>query len=662
MPRQLARPERPCHRIVALGFLLPSLLLFVAPPALGQFGGLPGGMGQPAEPAAVQYGDSRDRVEARVIPERTEVAPGDEVVVAVVFDHAPRWHVYAGDQPLPAQYTKTQIHVEAPADGSLRAHTQFIQWPDFKTIDFFGDQLPVYEGRAIVYVPVTVSEDAQPGEVRLRVRPVFQACDDTMCLMPTPQPRDSAWEAYGDEVVLSVVDAAEAPAAMADPEIFGGFDPAVWELIRTGATGPQVVSFGFFSLDVAGWVGLGLLLLIAMVGGLILNFTPCVLPVIPIKVLSLSQSAGNRSKCFALGGAMSAGVVALWLGIGVAIAFLGAITSTNELFQYPLFTIAVGVVLVLMAVGMCGVFSMRLPDWVYSINPRHDTYTGSFGFGVMTGILALPCTAPFMGAAIAVAAGWQPVMALTVFLAIGVGMALPYLVLTGFPQLIDRLPRSGPGSELLKQVMGLLMLAAAMYFLGVGLSGLLVRPPDPPSLWYWWGVAAMVIVAGAWLIYGVLRITNRPAPRAVFSVIGVLLIATAAYGGNRLTDKGPIEWAYYTPERLQEQLARGNVVVLEFTAEWCLNCKLLERAVLFTPEVTAALRQPGVVPMKIDLTGRNPIGNAKLNAVGRHSIPLLMILRPDGQEVFKEDWYTADQVLTAVKTARQGQAVVVAGE
>jgi thiol:disulfide interchange protein len=293
---------------------------------------------------------------------------------------------------------------------------------------------------------------------------------------------------------------------------------------------------------------------------------------------------------------------------------------------------------------------------VYSVSPRHDTYTGSFGFGVMTGVLALPCTAPFMGAAIAVAAGWPPVMALSVFLAIGLGMALPYLVLTAFPQMIDRLPRTGPGSELLKQVMGLLILAAAAFFLGVGLSGLLMRAPDPASLAYWWAVAAMVALAGLWLTWRTLQIGRHRGFKTVFASLGVVMVLLSAAGAYRMTDKGPIDWVYFTPDRLDEQLAGGNVVVLEFTAEWCLNCKLLERGVLFTPEVVSAMRQQGVTPMKIDLTGRNPIGNAKLNQMGRHSIPLLVVLRPDGEAVFTEDWYTAQQVIGAIDSARGATA------
>jgi thiol:disulfide interchange protein len=214
------------------------------------------------------------------------------------------------------------------------------------------------------------------------------------------------------------------------------------------------------------------------------------------------------------------------------------------------------------------------------------------------------------------------------------------------------MPRTGPSSELIKQVMALLMLAAAAYFVGVGLSALFNSPPDPPSKAYWWVVMAFVAAAGAWLLIQTVRITPRLWPRIVFGGLGLVFFATSAWGGVRLTRDGPIDWVYYTPERFAEAIAAGNVVVVDFTAEWCLNCKSLEHGVLHTGAVARALAAEGVVPMKVDITGNNPQGKAKLRDAGRLTIPLLVVYTPGGDEVFKSDFYTADQVLEAVRRAR----------
>ena len=341
--------------------------------------------------------------------------------------------------------------------------------------------------------------------------------------------------------------------------------------------------------------------------------------------------------------------------LGGLIAGVSSFTSISELFQIPAFGIAVGVFIAVMAVGMCGFFSIRLPQAVYVINPSHETLHGSFVFGIMTAILSTPCTAPFMGAAAAWAATQPAATTLSAFAAIGTGMGVPYLVLAAFPKLVDRMPRTGPANEVIKQVMGLLMLAAAAFFAGSGLSGALVSPPNPPSRLFWWVVAAFGVAAGGWLLYRTIQITPARTRRLGFGGLGVLISVISLGVGVTFTDRGPIEWVYYTPERFAEAKSDGNVVVMEFTAEWCLNCKALEKSVLGAARLVEIFEGDGVVPIKVDVTGNNVMGNAMLNAVDRLTIPLLVVFRPDGTETFKGDYYTVDQVLEAVQEAQGGQ-------
>jgi thiol:disulfide interchange protein DsbD len=257
-----------------------------------------------------------------------------------------------------------------------------------------------------------------------------------------------------------------------------------------------------------------------------------------------------------------------------------------------------------------------------------------------------------MGAAAAWATTQSAIWTLTVFSAIGFGMAVPYLVLAAFPHLVDKMPKAGPSSDIIKQVMGLLMLAAAAYFLGVGLSGVFQQEGAPPTRLYLWAVALCVAAAGVWLAWRTLCITKRAGMRMIFLSIGIVMFISSIVVGNRLTEVGPIEWLYYTPEILEDSLAEGDIVVLEFTAEWCLNCKLLESTVLHSPKVVAAFESDHVTPIKIDLTGNNIAGNTLLDEVGGLRIPLLIILAPDGEEIFRGDFYTVNQVLDAIATAQ----------
>jgi thiol:disulfide interchange protein DsbD len=122
-------------------------------------------------------------------------------------------------------------------------------------------------------------------------------------------------------------------------------------------------------------------------------------------------------------------------------------------------------------------------------------------------------------------------------------------------------------------------------------------------------------------------------------------------GAMRLADEGPINWTYYTPERFGTAIERGKTVVMDFTAEWCLNCKVLEESVLHDQRIINLLAQENIVPMKVDITGNNPAGKAKLKAVGSLTVPLLVVFAPDGNPVFKSDFYTVDQVFDAVQQA-----------
>jgi thiol:disulfide interchange protein DsbD len=236
-------------------------------------------------------------------------------------------------------------------------------------------------------------------------------------------------------------------------------------------------------------------------------------------------------------------------------------------------------------------------------------------------------------------------------LAIGFGMALPYLILSASPKLVEKMPKTGPGSMLIKQVMGLFMLAAAAYFIGVGLSAVFTTPPDPTSKLYWWPVMGFVAAGGIWLAYRTLSIARKNGLKIVFTTLGVILIGLSSLGAISLTAKGPIDWVYYTPERYADLLKQNKVVVMVFTAEWCLNCKVLEQGVLRSPEIVELFQSGRAAPVKVDITGNNPAGKAKLKEVGNLTIPLLVIFSPNGKHVFKSDFYTVGQVLKAVNDA-----------
>lgn len=594
---------------------------------------------------------SADVLEVDTVWSHTAARPGDTINLAVIINLKPGWHVNSDEaQQYPDllfNAIPTVLTILETPKGVVPGATLYPKPKDFHVPN--GDiAVKIFEHRVIIYVPITIEQEVEAGLGQVKLGLSYQSCNDAgLCL----EPRQTSFDAY-----LSMIPAGAEVKPLND-ELF--VDMAAFVAAEeVGLPPSDVVSFDTFGIGFAingatVW-GLLSLLLLAGVGGFLLNLTPCVLPVIPIKIMGLSQSAGNRGKCFVLGLVMSLGVVVFWLILGAAVAFVSGFTATNQLFQYPAFTLSVGVVIAIMAVGMCGLFAIRLPQFVYSISPKHDTMLGSFGFGIMTAVLSTPCTAPFMGSVAAWATTQVPSLTMITFAAIGAGMALPYLVLAANPALVDRMPRSGSGGELIKQIMGLLMLAAAAYFLGVGVSGLTASSAAPPSLMYWWPVALLVATAGAWLMYRCWCITQSRVWSVVFFLIGMLLFTSSGYMGIRMTDHGPINWVYYTPERFRQALDRGNILVLDFTAEWCLNCKVLEHSVLHRDAVVDLIKQDDVVAMKVDFTSRNNSdGRQLLERVGGVAIPLLVVFDAHESQVFKSHAYTAQQVIEAVRKARR---------
>lgn len=649
----IAQHLRPTSSVLSLTLLT---LLVLADCAAAQFGipGLPRRDESPSAGQRVVDGP----VSLRALTNASHVLAGGDIAAAIVLELEKPWHVWTNRRnalPGVANFggaRLTAVRLLEDSDG-LTVHADFTQWPEPHKIKAdVGDGLldyAVFEGTAPIFLPITIAADAAPGERRLRFEVRYQACDESQCVQPSASELEVAF------TIVAIGSPLPSGASAAADPIFRQFDARVFADIRAGVRAPSNVEFNVFgwefSIDARG-TGFALLLLVAAIGGFLLNLTPCVLPVIPLKIMGLAQSAGSRGRTLLLGFAMSLGVIAFWMAIGIATTTITGFTSVNQLFQYPVFTIALGIFIGAMAIGMLGLFSVGLPQWVYLVNPKSESIGGAIGFGVMTAILSTPCTAPLMGSAVAWATTQEAATVLSVFATVGAGMALPYLVLAAFPSLVKKMPRSGPASEVIKQVMGLLLLAAALYFAGAGLSGLMVTAPDPPSRLYWWAVAGASSLAGAWLIIRTLQLARRWATHVLFGGIGIFIVCLSAFIGFSQTAKGPIVWTYYTPARFDEALARGDVIVLDFTAEWCLNCKVLESSVLFRPEVAAAMNGVGVTSIKVDITGNNPDGNARLKAADRVTIPLLMVFAPDGREVFKSEAYGPQQVLDAIAKAR----------
>ncbi len=599
------------------------------------------------------------KVTPSVVLSSETVAPGGRAAIAVILDHKPGWHVHINTPPELPDFVP--IATELADLEVTGAQVGPIQWPEIHIIkvSFTGPTIdyPVFEGRARIFIPLKIPDDAS-GEVRVKFELVYQACDDMMCEPPEFIPYEvsfkvdanagQTWDSEFDEMDRSVFD---------QPWAGGGGHVGEEPGPDSESSSEGSSFFGFV-------VPRGLLALafFGAIGGLVLNLTPCVLPVIPLKVMALSQHSGSKGRTLVLGLWMAIGVFAFWFGIGLPVAFLTSVTDPSQIFGIWWVTLGIGVLIAVMGVGIMGLFEFKLPDKVYALNPKANTAKGSFLFGIMTAVLGLPCFGFIAGGLLAGAATMPAIDILTVFGSIGFGMAAPYLVLAAKPEWVEFIPRTGPASELVKQVMGLLLFAAAAFFLGSGIMAIIKADPVRAAqlpVWakvaQWWGVALFATAAGGWLAWRTCRISPHALNRVVFLVIGVVLSGTAVAFAYGQTDKAMHDiWVPYTDEVLAGALADGNVVVIDFTADWCLNCQVLKATVLDREPVHGLLSSSAVVPLIADLTSRRAPGWEKLRDLGQTGIPLLVIYGPGFDEPWMSNGYTPGQVADAIERAAGG--------
>lgn len=626
----------------------------------------------------------------------TQAAEGPLVaLVAVVMDHPEGIKSWpsADQDVLSPEIDQIAIRTEVSVRsvGGVLG-TGAIQWPTPKPYpvpDVSGSggtvDAPVYTGRVVIYVPVLIDRATAESARTLELVVGFQACDEAVCFIPeqanvlaplpafgqgTP-PSDAAgiFPATIDDAIALVVSGLYGELPPAEPSTALEETPA--EAAQQADTRNKFL--GFVAVPTPDSIGgiLGIILL-GVVGGFVLNLTPCVLPVIPIKVMTLSQHAGSPGKTLLLGIWMALGVVAFWVGLGIPAALLGK--AVGAIFGVWWFTVGVGVIIAVMSLGLMGLFTIQLPQSVYKVNPKADSPWGSFVFGVMTGVLGLPCFGLVAGALLVSATEIPPLVTMLIFTALGVGMALPYLILSMNPKWVEVLPRTGPASELVKQVMGLLLLGAGAYFLATGIQALILDMPWIGRQMHWWAAAIFVAMACAWLAYRTLQITKSIPKRGVFTVLsmllggGALLFAYDATGDAKanylererhLAEAGEQSgggaimtgtWVDYTPQLLERARAEGYVVVVKFTADWCINCVALEQGVLAAEPVNSRLRRDDVVMIKADLTSSRQPAWALMRELGQKAPPVLAVYGPgiEGDTPWLSNGYTSAIVMDAI--------------
>ncbi len=367
--------------------------------------------------------------------------------------------------------------------------------------------------------------------------------------------------------------------------------------------------------------------LLAFLGGIILNLMPCVFPVISLKILGFVKQAGEDPRAVWRHGLVFASgvLVSFWLLAGLLMVLRagGASIGWGFQLQSPEVLIGLSLLFVILALNLFGVFEVGVSlTSAGGGAAQKQGWAGSFFSGFLATVIATPCTAPFMGVALGYALTQPPYVAFTVFTALALGMAFPYLLLSRYPALLKRLPRPGMWMETMKQIMGFFLLATVVWLFWV-LSALAA-----PSTLVWVVAAFLLAGMGVWTIGKWDNFARSTGVRWAGRVAGLALLGTGVMVGlgNISAASGDAgsggEWEAFSPERLTELRAEGRPVFIDFTAKWCLTCQVNKLTVLRTSDIMAAFREKGVALLYADWTDENEVIARELQRYGRQSVPV----------------------------------------
>jgi len=514
---------------------------------------------------------------------------------------------------------------------------------EMRRFSFSETPLAVYEGTIKVTFKISLAADFKGDSVTVAGTVGYQACNDQSCLPPDEAefslkaPVEKAAELAAPPVAAPVKNTDE-PTTPKPGDLQGSPqsqpETGIQEPLESGGTSAAAKPQSRFE-------GKGLLPLFVLVflGGLALNLTPCVYPLIPITIGYFGgQSQGKK-------GGIAIHAVLYVIGMAVTYSVLGSIAAfTGSLFgaalQYPAVLIFIAAILVLLALSMFDVYELRMPAALNRLaGGSQKGRFGSFLMGLTVGIVAAPCIGPFvLGLLTFVGDRGSVILGFSLFFVLALGLGVPLLLLGIFSGSLDKLPRSGAWMVWVRKIFGFVLIAMAIYFL---------KPLLADTLLYRLALALTALVAGFYLAW--LEPTRAPGKAFLYvrTIVGVILLGAAlfltssgvkAYLSERMaadrsgTLSQAIAWEPYTEAKLTEAAASGRPVFIDSFAEWCLPCKEMEKLTFSQPEVIATSRE--FLMLRVDVTSnKDPLAKDYYKKFRVRGVPTLIFLKPDGSEI-----------------------------
>jgi len=548
--------------------------------------------------------------------------PGSEMKLAVRLNIEEGWHINS-ENPKDEFLIGTQLTFDQAALQNAGLSMNKINFPPFKELKFaFSDQpVTVFEGEIFLTAIIKVDAAAAEGLKEVPFTLTYQACNDASCMPPVD---------IQDTLRVEIVSKTNSVSEI-NQDIFADLN-----IEYTAA--PQE-SEGDSLAKKLEESGLILSLLFVFLGGLALNLTPCVYPLIPITVGYFGgQSEGSTGRLFMLG-------VFYVLGISVTYSIIGVVTSLSgavfgALLQNPLVIIFVALVLLVLALSMFGLYDIKMPDaWVMKAGGARSGVAGALFMGLTMGIVAAPCIGPFvLGLVTYVAAKADPFYGFMMFFFLALGLGTPYLFLALFSGKIKKLPRAGFWMDAVKHIFGFILVGMAVYFI-------LPLLPKPFSEYL-----LPVYAAGAalYLLFFDKLANNVKGFRIFKIVFSVIILAVSVYFIIPTEKKSP-EWESFSFSKYENAIASNEKIMLDFYADWCIPCKELDAMTFSDPRVIELSRD--FVPMKVDLTKSTSDASEEVRKKFEiRGVPTVILIDSNGKEISRiTGFLNAEEFLKLMK-------------
>ncbi len=563
--------------------------------------------------------NSDDIISVKLYSAVDKFKPGESHRLAIELRIKEPFHINS-DNPGEDYLIPTTIDFK-PVEGIAFGKLHFPE-PEVKTFAFSENPLSVYEKTVRIFTTVTVSPDFSGKEIVLEGTVGYQACDDHTCRAPAELVFRQAFPvAASGETVQQI-----------NPDIF----KETAEIATPAASGDQ----GF--AQTVAEKGLLLTFFLVFLGGLALNLTPCVYPLIPITISYFGGQASGKK------GNLIAHAFIYVFGMAITYSILGVIAAlTGSLFgaalQNPYVLVGIAIILVGLSLSMFDLYEIRVPAFLANFaGGAKQGFFGTFFMGLTVGIVAAPCIGPFVLALLTyVGEKGDVILGFWLFFVLAVGLGIPFIFLAIFSGSINKLPRSGAWMVWVRSIFGFILIAMALYFLG---------PLFPNSLIYHFSIALTMLIGGIYMAW----IEPTQTPGKVFPVIRnlvgivffILALYLAATGiqsyveetvqnagvAGAITAGEEIQWQSYSDEMLRKAQEEGKPVMIDFYADWCIPCKELDKLTFSQPEIVEISRN--FIMLKVDLTSS---GDPRIKALKKKynikGVPTLVFLAPDGREM-----------------------------